>query len=149
VSPTAGYSGTPLPQKLGIRAGHSVGLDRAPAGFAETLGELPAGARLASAGRGKGFDVILFFVRDRKSLDSHLATNVARMEAETALWICWPKKTSRLVSDVSESDVRAEGLAAGIVDVKICAVDEDWSGLKFVYRLKDRPSVASGRRKKK
>jgi hypothetical protein len=145
VSPTAGYSGTPLPQKLGIKAGHAVGLDGSPSGFEKTLGVLPEGARLSPARRGKAFDVLLLFVRDRKALEAKIEKTIARMAADTALWICWPKKTSPLASDVNENDVRALGLAAGVVDVKICAVDEDWSGLKFVYRLKDRPKIAARR----
>ena len=139
--PTAGYSGTPLPRKLGIRAGHRVGLDHAPAGFEATLGELPEGVRLVPAGRGGGFDVILLFVRDRETLEASLDRTIARMEPSTALWICWPKKSSPLATDVDEARVRERGLQAGIVDIKVCAVDEDWSGHKFVFRLKDRPAL--------
>jgi hypothetical protein len=71
------------------------------------------------------------------------------MGPRTSLWICWPKKTSPLASDVSETEVRERGLAAGIVDVKVCAVDEDWSGHKFVFRLKDRPSIARKKAREK
>jgi hypothetical protein len=143
--PTAGYSGTPLPQKLGIREGHRVGLDHPPPGFERTLGTLPPGARLVPSSRGGEFDVIVLFVRDLESLEERLAETVARMAPSTALWICWPKKSSPLATDVDENEVRVRGLAAGIVDIKVCAVDEDWSGHKFVFRLKDRPAL----RKKK
>ncbi len=138
--PTAGYSGTPLPRKLGIRAGHRVGLELPPSGFAATLGELPDGVRLVPASREGDFDVLLLFVKDLKTLEARLAGAIERMAPETALWICWPKKTSPLAADVDENKVRERGLAAGIVDVKVCAVDEDWSGHKFVFRLKDRPA---------
>jgi hypothetical protein len=150
-SATAGYSGTPLPKKLGIRERYVVALDRPPSDFAATLGELPENVRLVSSSRGRDFDVILFFVRDRNSLESRLAPLIEKMAPATALWICWPKKTSRLAKDVSETHVRAMGLDAGLVDVKICAVDQDWSGLKFVFRVADRPAVAASRpaRKKK
>jgi hypothetical protein len=144
----AGYSGTPLPQKLGIKEGHVVGLDGPPDRFESTLGELPSNVRLSPASRARGADVQLLFVRDRKSLETRLRPAIARMSPSSALWVCWPKKTSPLASDVNENHVREEGLAAGIVDIKICAVDEDWSGLKFVYRLKDRPPVTKSRSKK-
>jgi hypothetical protein len=145
----AGYSGTPLPKKLGIKEGHVVGLDRPPNGFEFTLGELPPDVRLVPASRAQGADVLLLFVRDRKSLETRLRPIIDRMSPSSALWVCWPKQTSPLASDVNENDVRKEGLAAGIVDIKICAVDEDWSGLKFVYRLKDRPSVGAKKARKK
>ncbi len=137
--PTAGYSGTPLPQKLGIRAGHRVALDAAPSGFEATLGALPEGVRLLPASRGRDFDVILLFVKDLETLEARLRPAIQKMAPATALWICWPKKSSPLATDVDENRVRECGLAAGIVDVKVCAVDEDWSGHKFVFRLKDRP----------
>ncbi len=138
--PTAGYSGTPLPQKLGIRAGHRVALDRAPSGFEATLGALPEGVRLLPASRGRDFDVILLFVENLAALEARLRPAIEKMAPSTALWICWPKKTSPLATDVDENQVRTRGLAAGIVDIKVCAVDPDWSGHKFVFRLKDRPA---------
>lgn len=147
--PTAGYSGTPLPQKLGIREGHRVGLDQPPSGFERTLGALPEGARLVPSSRGGEFDVILLFVRDLESLEAKLAPTIGRMAPSTALWICWPKKSSPLATDVDENEVRVRGLAAGIVDIKVCAVDEDWSGHKFVFRLKDRPALQKKKASKK
>jgi hypothetical protein len=147
--PTAGYSGTPLPQKLGIREGHRVALDHPPSGFEATLGELAEGVHLLPSGRGGDFDVILLFVRDLKALESKLSPAIAKMAPSTALWICWPKKASPLASDVDENQVRERGLAAGIVDIKVCAVDQDWSGLKFVFRLKDRPAIAQKKASKK
>ena len=146
----AGYSGTPLPKKLGVKEGHRVGLLNAPDGFETTLGELPYAVELADAARGKSFDVMLLFAGNTAALVKGLPRMISKMEASTSLWICWPKRTSPLASDVGEADVRRSGLAAGIVDVKICAIDEDWSGLKFMYRLADRPKLATttGRKKK-
>jgi hypothetical protein len=122
-----------------------VGLDSAPSGFEATLGTLPEGARLLPASRGSDFDVILLFVKDLKTLEAKLASTIARMAPSTALWICWPKKTSPLATDVGETEVRTRGLAAGIVDIKVCAVDHDWSGHKFMFRSKDRPAVEKKR----
>lgn len=137
---TAGYSGTPLPQKLGIKEGHRVGLHRPPEDFTSTLGAVPPGVSLVSASSAREHDVLLFFVRNHASLRRDLTKMKAKMAPTTSLWVCWPKKSSPLASDVDEGAVRTAGLDAGLVDVKICAVDEDWSGLKFVYRLKDRPA---------
>ena len=137
----SGYSGTPLPKKLGIREGQRVGHRGAPKGFPTTLGVLPTGARLAPSRPGGGDDILLLFALDRRSLEEALPVMLSRMAPETALWICWPKKTSSLASDISGNAVRSAGLAAGVVDIKVCAIDEDWSGLKFVVRLEDRPTT--------
>ena len=145
----AGYSGTPLPRKLGIRPGHRVALAHPPSGFEATLGSLPEGVQLLPASRGRGFDVVLLFVRNLETLEAKLAPAIARMAPATALWICWPKKTSPLARDVDENKVRERGLAAGIVDIKVCAVDQDWSGLKFVFRQKDRPALQNKKASKK
>lgn len=145
----AGYSGTPLPKKLGLKEGYRVGLLNAPDGLEATLGELPPAVELAEAARGKGFDVILLFAATAAALDKGLPRMMDKMEPTTSLWVCWPKKSSPLASDVGEADVRRAGLDAGIVDIKICAVDEDWSGLKFMYRLADRPALAAAARRKK
>ncbi len=137
----AGYSGTPLPKKLGIRENTRVGCRGAPKGFAATLGPLPPGARLAPSRAGAGDNILLLFAPDQRSLDEALPDMLSWMAPETALWICWPKKTSPLASDITGDSVRNAGLAAGVVDIKVCAVDENWSGLKFVVRLEDRPSA--------
>jgi hypothetical protein len=148
----AGYSGTPLPQKLGIKPGARLGLVRAPDGFDQTLGELPAGVTAESVGRGAGrFDVILCFARSSQELASGLPPLLARLDPAGGLWIAWPKKSrkksartsfktaSALPADLTEAEVRARGLATGLVDNKVCAIDETWSGLRFVVRLSDRP----------
>lgn len=88
-------------------------------------------------------------MRNLATLEAKLAPTISRMAPTTALWICWPKKTSPLAADVDENKVRERGLAAGVVDVKVCAVDEDWSGHKFVFRLKDCPALEKKKARKK
>jgi len=125
----AGYSGTPLPKKLGVREGSVVLLVGAPKGFEETLGALPEGAvvRRRAATRA---DVTLWFTRSVGELQLGVKGMIPRAE-KGGLWIIWPKKTSGVASDLSETEVRRIGLAAGLVDYKVCAVDATWSGLKF------------------
>jgi hypothetical protein len=132
---TAGYSGTPLVKKLGIKSGARFQLVGAPAGFDRTLGELPAEAKESSRGT---LDFAMLFVRRQAELRKDFARLRDRLESNGMLWVAWPKKASKIETDVSENVVREFGLAAGLVDVKVCAVDETWSGLKFVRRLKDR-----------
>ncbi|MDI1335613.1 MAG: hypothetical protein PSU94_05450 [Lacunisphaera sp.] len=134
----AGYSGTPLPQKLGFKPGTRYLLVGAPADYARTLGQLPEDCP-ACRPRDTDLDLIQFFTSSAKALASHFAPLAAKLQPAGALWISWPKKSSGVATDVTETDVRRIGLAAGLVDVKVCAVDEVWSGLKFVRRLKDRP----------
>ena len=132
----AGYSGTPLPRKLGIRPGMVVRLLNAPAGFEATLGELPEGVRMTRRERER-HDLTLWFVPQRRDLEEGLERVTGAVTTDK-LWIVWPKKTSSLASDVSQRDVRAAGLHQGLVDFKICAVDEDWSGLLFSRRKQGR-----------
>lgn len=134
---SSGYSGTPLVQKLGIKPGDRVAFLAAPAHYGRLLGDLPDGARVL-ARPGRRMDFVQLFVSWRAQLLRRLPGLVRSLAPSGMLWISWPKKTSRLDKDIAEGDVRAAGLAAGLVDVKICAVDEDWSGLKFVVRLADR-----------
>ena len=128
----AGYSGTPLPRKLGIKPGSTVRLVRAPKGFERTLGPLPDGAHVRRGNRGKR-DVTLWFVRSRNDLEKGV-TKMARAMEDGRLWIVWPKQASAVRTDVREGDVRRIGLDSGLVDYKICAVDETWSGLCFARR---------------
>jgi len=128
----AGYSGTPLPKKLGIKEGARVALIGAPPGF--ELGDLPEGATLRRGAAGAA-DLTLWFVRSQKELLGGVQ-KMALRSAKSGLWIVWAKQTSPLASDVSETEVRGAGLAAGMVDFKICGVDQDWSGLRF--NLRDR-----------
>ena len=143
----AGYSGTPLPQKLGLKAGARLGLMGAPQGFAQTLGALPPGVATSDATRGSSpLDVIVCFAPSRAELARMLPKAHKRLDANGGLWICWPKKASGVVTDVGENDVRNAGLAAGLVDNKVCAVDEVWSGLRLVFRVKDRPKAGGAAR---
>ncbi len=145
----AGYSGTPLPQKLGLKPGTRFGVWAAPPTFTQTLGPLPSGVRIGDASRGSSeLDVIVCFVSSRAELSRYLPRAQQRLEANGGLWICWPKKASGVVCDVTENDVRSLGLASGLVDNKVCAIDHVWSGLRLVVRLKDRPRPAPKTAKK-
>jgi hypothetical protein len=135
---TAGYSGTPLPKKLGIKAGARVGLLGAPEDFDATLGELPPGAEVRRQARAP-LDVIVAFFTRRSDLERRLPALQRAMTPSAGLWIAWPKRASGVASDLDENVVRELGLAAGLVDNKVCAIDQVWSGLRLVYRLRDRP----------
>jgi hypothetical protein len=128
----AGYSGTPLPKKLGIREASAVALVGAPRGFARTLGRLPPGARLRSGLRGSP-SLILWFVRSKRELAKGFAA-IRKALGEGAVWICWPKLASGEATDLTQAKVRETGLASGLVDYKICAIDAVWSGLLFTRR---------------
>ena len=128
----AGYSGTPLPKKLGIKATSRVLLVGGPPDFRETLGSLPAGAKVVNR-YGKSVDLTLWFVQSRKELDRDMDKWVSRV-GQGGIWILWPKKSSGIVSDLKQDLVRQTGLRAGLVDYKIAAVDQTWSGLKFAVR---------------
>jgi hypothetical protein len=128
----AGYSGTPLPKKLGIKAGATLALINAPDEFSSTLGLAPGDVEIAPKAR-KGAEVTLWFVLSSEELEREI-DNMAAVSGDGRLWICWPKKASGVPTDVTQNVVRATGLAAGIVDFKICAIDETWSGLCFTAR---------------
>src|ERR1044072_1100812 len=133
----AGYSGTPLAKKIGIKEGSRIALVNAPEDFLSELGELPDNVQFIK-GPAKALDIILLFVLTERALARDFAKHAARLTANGMLWIGWPKKSSGVATDLSEQRVRVIGLDAGLVDVKVCAINEIWSGLKFVYRLKDR-----------
>jgi hypothetical protein len=136
----AGYSGTPLPQKLGIKPGARLGLVAAPAGFARTLGPLPPGVTPKPVGAHRSqFDVIVCFAASMAEVARRVPALKARLDPAGGLWLAWPKKSSGVATDVGETAVRTIGLDAGLVDNKVCAIDETWSGLRFVIRLADRP----------
>lgn len=128
-SALAGYSGRPLPKKLGIKEGSKVGLVGAPDGFSQTLGELPDGARVRQGARGA--DLVLWFVRSARQLKRGLQRYAA---LDVPVWIIWPKQASGVDTDLTQNAVRAAGLGVGLVDYKVCAVDETWSGLLFRRR---------------
>ena len=134
----AGYSGTPLPRKLGIKTAHRVAIINGPRGFARGLQPLPADVTLREDLRAGNLDVIVLFVPVLSALHARFAPAARKLTSAGGLWIAWPKKSSGVATDVTESDVRSHGLDSGLVDNKICAIDDVWSGLRFVYRLKDR-----------
>jgi hypothetical protein len=131
----AGYSGTPLPQKLGIKEKFRVALLDLPADVKAELKSALAGCHMAKDGP---LDFAMIFVKTAEELKQQFPRLAKQLAPAGMLWVSWPKKTSGLSSDLNENEVRRIGLEAGLVDVKVCAVSEIWSGLKFVIRLKDR-----------
>ena len=134
----AGYSGTPLPKKLGFKEGFSAALLNSPTGFHKELGTLPKDVKLVTENCKGPFHLILFFVDTQRKLKTEFARLSKKLHKDGMLWIAWPKKASGVATDLTENVVRNIGLDAGLVDVKVCAINEIWSGLKFVYRLADR-----------
>src|SRR5262250_2072315 len=134
---SAGYSHTPLVDKLGIKPGMRVVALGAPAHFATALGKLPTGAAITKRVIPRA-EIIVAFATALARLESDFDRWKSSLASNGALWICWPKRSSGVATDLSENHIRALGLARGLVDVKVCAVNGVWSGLRFVYRLKDR-----------
>lgn len=129
----AGYSGKPLPDKLGIKPGLTVYVDRPPAHIADLLPGVDYRVRLP-----RELDVALTFHTEARALEKRLPALLERTVVNGMVWVCWPKKSSGVATDLDENVVREIGLAAGVVDVKVAAVDATWSALKFVRRLRDR-----------
>lgn len=140
----AGYSGTPLAKKLGLKSGHRLALIEAPDGFERLLEGLPDGVTIARGGRAAA-DVIVLFCTRAADLARRFPAAAARLDPAGGLWVAWPKKSSGRATDLGENEIRALGLSAGLVDNKVCAVDDVWSGLRFVVRLADRPPAARPR----
>jgi hypothetical protein len=135
----AAYSGTPLARKLGIKPGSRVVLLDAPDGLLTDLAPLPDGVVPARRLTGKpAYDVIVFFAPRASALRARLPRLIPRLTPAGGLWIAWPKKASGVPTDLTEGVVRDQGLRTGLVDNKICAIDDTWSGLRFVRRLRDR-----------
>ena len=132
-----GYSGTPLPKKLGIKDGVRVSLIEAPAEVRKELKPSLAHCKTAKDGKSP-LDFVMLFSESNAALKREFARVTKNLAPAGMLWVCWPKKTSGVPTDLNENIVREIGLASGLVDVKVCAVTEVWSGLKFVRRLKDR-----------
>jgi hypothetical protein len=132
----AGYSTRSLPDKLGIKPGFRIALVGAPKGYDAVLGPLPPVVRVKTV-RGP-LDLIQVFVTTAADLEKRFPALKRALTIDGALWVSWPKRASGVATDLTEDSIRAIGLALGLVDVKVCAVDEVWSGLKFVYRLADR-----------
>ena len=136
---SAGYSGTPLVRKLGIKVGHLVAVLDAPKGIAQVLGTLPEQVTLRADLPSRAEpDVIIWFVSRRASFARRLIRIRRRMAPASSLWIAWPKKSSGVVTDMTENEIRGIVLPTGLVDNKVCAIDETWSGLRFVIRLEHR-----------
>lgn len=129
----AGYSGTPLPKKLGIKQGSVVVLLGAPDNFEETLGALPEKVRLRRRAGGRA-NLVLLFANSISELERRFPAAVRTMAEGGSLWIAWPKQASGVATDLTQNKVRAYGLDRGLVDYKICAIDETWSGLRFARR---------------
>ena len=142
MTPT-GYSGTPLPEKLGIADGTRVALLNAPPGFDRTLGRLPTGVEVRQQARGS-LDVVVFFTRRRAELERRLGALAKAIAPAGGLWIAWPKRASGLETDITEDVVREVVLPRGLVDNKVCAIDDTWSGLRVVWR-KERRAPAGKR----
>jgi hypothetical protein len=131
---TAGYTGTPLPKKLGIKEGSRVALLNAPDGFRTTLGSLPVRVTIRDKARGEA-DVIVHFATKFAKLKSEFVKAMRMMPPDGGmLWIAWPKKAARMDTDLDENFIRDYGLSLGVVDTKVCAIDETWSGLRFNRR---------------
>jgi len=136
----AGHSGSSLPQKLGLKAHARLGTYAAPKNLSALLGALPLGVTVTDGARGSAsFDVILCFASSQAALTRLFPRAHQRLDPHGGLWVCWPKKASGVSTDLTEGDVRALGLGAGLVDNKVCAIDEVWSGLRFVVRVANRP----------
>lgn len=134
---SVGYSGTPLVKKLGIKPGHRVLTIGEPDDYWDLVGELPEGAGPADTGDAR-LDFVHFFATTVRQAVAGFETGQARMASNGMIWASWPKKASGVVSELDEDRLRGLGLERGLVDVKVCAVDATWSGLKFVIPLKDR-----------
>jgi len=133
----AGYSGTPLLTKLGLKEGITIVALHSPVAYEDLLGGIPEHSTVTTSLRGK-VDFIHLFTRSQSELRKSFPRLKKCLAEHGILWISWPKGSSKVATDLNENVVRAIGLATGLVDVKVCAVDQIWSGLKFVYRVKDR-----------
>jgi hypothetical protein len=137
MSAVAGYSGTPLAKKLGIKDGARVFLANAPDDYARLVAPLPAGVRMVRTIDDRT-DLIHIFVVRRRDLDTAVTRTLRLMRTDAVVWISWPKKSSGVATDVTEDTIREVALPLGLVDIKVCAVDDTWSGLKLVIRKERR-----------
>jgi len=133
----SGYSGTPLAQKLGIKPGFRVRVKHAPSDYESLLGPLPDDVEI-STGLRTNVDLWHLFTTSRRDLVAQLPRSVRQIRQDGMIWVSWPKKASGVQTDVSEDTVRAAAIPLGLVDVKVCAVDDVWSGLKLVIRKENR-----------
>jgi len=133
----AGYSGTPLPKKLGVKENQRIALLNEPVGFEKELGTLPSGTEIVKK-LAAPLDLVMLFVKQEKHLAKQFPTIAKKLSSTGMIWVAWPKKSSGVTTDLVFERVQRIGLDSGLVDVKICAIDDVWSGLKFVIRVKDR-----------
>src|SRR5215467_4869335 len=133
----AGYSGTPLARKLGIAENSRVFLSDAPKDYLKLVAPVPKGARVVKAIDDET-DIVHLFAKERARLAALLRSSLAKMRPDAAIWVSWPKKASKVPTDITEDTIREVALPMGLVDVKVCAVDETWSGLKLVVRKENR-----------
>jgi len=131
----SGYSGTPLWKKLGIKPGAQIGVTNAPAGYAAWLAPLPDGVAIHSPSSSKeACDIVHIFVDSQSALERELKNARASIRSTGAIWVSWPKRSAKIVTDLDENRIRSAALKTDLVDVKVCAVSEVWSGLKLVVR---------------
>ena len=140
----AGYSGTPLPKKLGIRPQFKVAFFQLPGDIKAVLKKDLAECQLVTEGV-DGIDFAMIFIKSQAEMKEQFPKFARRLASAGMLWVSWPKKASGLATDLNENDVMRIGLTAGLVDVKVCAVSDVWSGLKFVIRVKDQAKVSRTR----
>lgn len=133
----AGYSSTPLAKKLGIKPGHKIKLVNAPAHYFNLFTDMPADIRVIEKPK-ELKDFIHFFTKERAELDTILPKLKNELVQNGAIWVSWPKKAAKISTDVTENSIRDLALAIGLVDIKVCAVDDTWSGLKLVIPVKHR-----------
>lgn len=133
-----GYSGTPLVKKLGVKSGYQCIVFNEPTEYWNWLSPLPQDVTVKQKGSSESIDFIHLFVKEKKIFEKEFLKNKKFLKKDGSLWISWPKKSSKVPTDLDENIIRDFGLENGLVDVKVCAVDEVWSGLKFMFRTKDR-----------
>jgi hypothetical protein len=133
----AGYSGTPLAKKLGVRDGSRIFLQDAPRNFLGLLAPLPDRVSLVDRIAGDT-DIVHIFSKEKGRLSKALATSLKKMKSDAVIWVSWPKKSSKVPTDITEDTIREIALPLGLVDIKVCAIDDIWSGLKLVVRKEKR-----------
>jgi len=137
----AGYSGKPLVQKLGIKPGFCIFVDGLSVGYGDIVGDLPDGVRIMRVAKAP-LDLVHLFATEAKGLAARLRSYRKAIAPDGMIWASWPKKATGVATDVTETVVRATALANGLVDIKVCAVDDVWSGLKLVIPVKERGKLA-------
>ncbi|MCP3973813.1 MAG: DUF3052 domain-containing protein [bacterium] len=130
---TAGYSGSPLAKRLGIRESYAVAVLNGPDDLTDLLEPLPPAVTFRTSARGKA-DMVMLFTRSRADFERRIDGLGRMIFPDSMIWVCWPKRASKVPTDMSEDVVRAVALPKGLVDVKVCAIDATWSGLKVVWR---------------